>query len=272
MFRFLTSKPLWVNAIAGIVILLLLLLFFLGSLDLITKHGKTMKIPSVTGRSVAEAKKILEEQGFDVQIQDSIYNDTIPPLQVIKQFPEADNLVKINRTIYLTVNQQVAPMIDMPNLVSMTFRNAEMVLKRYGLKLGDTVFKPDFAKNSVLDQLYKAQSIKPGTKIQQGSPITLVLGNGVGMEFIVPDLFGLSYREARSALSETGLIVGSVVPDNDVTDTSAAFVYRQNPPRFDDEGKLNHIRQGQIIDIWITAQKPQRMTDSLSTPANPNNY
>ncbi len=271
MFRFLTAKPLWVNVLAGIVILLLLLLFFLGSLDLITKHGKTMKIPSVAGQSLAQAKKILEGQGFEVQIQDSIYNDTVPPLQVIRQFPEADNQVKINRTVYLTVNRAVPPVIAMPNLVSMTFRNAELVLQRYGLRLGDTVFKPDFAKNSVLDQMYKGQSIKPGTNIQQGSNITLVLGNGVGMEMIVPDLFGLSYREARAALSESGLIIGSAVPDPDVTDTANAFVYRQSPDRFDDERNLNHIRQGQIIDVWLAAQKPQRKTDSLAAPNPPNN-
>ncbi|MBS1598773.1 MAG: PASTA domain-containing protein [Bacteroidetes bacterium] len=258
MFRFITGKPLWINLIAGVVILLLLLLFFLGSLDLITKHGKTMKIPAVTGQSIKDAKKLLEAQGFDVQIQDSIYNDTVPPLQVIKQFPDADNLVKINRTVYLTINRSVPPVIDMPNMVSMTFRNAEMVLRRYGLKLQDTIFKPDFAKNSVLDQLYNGESIKPGTKIQQGSAITLVLGNGVGMELLVPDLFGLTYREARSVISENGLIMGSPLPDPDVRDTMNAFVYRQSPDRLDDEKKLNRIRQGQVIDIWLSVIKPQR--------------
>ena len=156
-------------------ILLLLLLIFLGSLDLMTRHGKTMKIPSVTGMSFDDAKKTLEAQGFDVQIQDSTYNDTVPPLRVVKQFPDADNLVKVNRTVYLTINRSVAPFIEMPNLVNMTLRNAEMVLLHYGLKLEDTVFRPDFAKNSVLDQLYNNENIKPGTKIQQGSKITLVL-------------------------------------------------------------------------------------------------
>lgn len=264
MFRFITSKPLWVNILAGLVLLVLLLLLFLGSLDIITRHGKTMKIPAVLGQSISQARKTLESQGFEVVIQDSIYNDTLPPLQVIKQFPEPDNLVKVNRTVYLTINRAIAPEIEMPNLQSMTFRNAEMVLARYGLKLGDTVFRPDFARNSVLDQQFKGVSIKPGTRIQQGSAITLVLGNGVGIEFVVPDLFGLSYREARSALSESGLIIGSVVPDNDVTDTANAFVYRQNPDRFDFERKLNHIRQGQIIDIWLSAQKRERIVDSSS--------
>ena len=264
MFRFLTSKPLWVNMVAGLVLLILLLLLFLGSLDIITRHGKTMKIPSVTGQSVELAKKTLESQGFDVLIQDSVYNDTLPPLQVIKQIPEPDNLVKVNRTVYLTINQAVAPEIDMPNLLSMTFRNAEMVLRRYGLKLGDTVFKPDFARNSVLDQQFNGTSIKPGTKIQQGSAITLVLGNGVGLEFAVPDLFGLTYRDAREALSESGLLVGSMVPDNDVTDTANAFVYRQNPDRYDYERRLNHIRQGQIVDLWLSAQKRERIMDTSS--------
>ena len=262
MFRFLTSKPLWVNILAGFIFLVVLLLMFLGSLDIITHHGKTMKIPAVVGQSIEQARKTLESQGFEIQIQDSIYNDTIPPLQVIKQFPDADNLVKVNRTVYLTINRALAPEVDMPNLLSMTFRNAEMVLRRYGLKLGDTLFKPDFARNSVLDQLYKGESIKPGTKIQQGSEVTLVLGNGVGIEFIVPDLFGLSYREARSAISQAGLIVGSIVPDADVADTMNSFVYRQNPDRYDYEKQVNHIRQGQIIDLWLSAQKKERIIDS----------
>jgi beta-lactam-binding protein with PASTA domain len=262
VFRFLTSKPLWVNILAGFIFLVVLLLLFLGSLDIITHHGKTMKIPAVVGLSIDQARKTLESQGFEIQIQDSIYDDTIPPLQVIKQFPDADNLVKVNRTVYLTINRALAPEVDMPNLLSMTFRNAEMVLRRYGLKLGDTLFKPDFARNSVLDQQYKGESIKPGTKIQQGSEITLVLGNGVGIEFIVPDLFGLSYREARSAISEAGLIVGSVVPDAEVKDTMNAFVYRQNPDRYDYEKQVNHIRQGQIIDIWLSALKKERIIDS----------
>jgi beta-lactam-binding protein with PASTA domain len=262
VFRFLTSKPLWINILAGFVLLIVLLLLFLGSLDLITHHGKTMKIPAVMGQSIDQARKTLESQGFEVAIQDSIYNDTIPPLQVIKQFPEADNLVKVNRTVYLTINRAVAPQIDMPNMISMTFRNAEMVLRRYGLKLGDTIFRPDFARNSVLDQEYKGESIKPGTKIQQGSEITLILGNGVGTEIVVPDLFGLSYREARAALAQAGLIVGSVVPDADVTDTLGAFVYRQDPDRFDYNKQVNRIRQGETISIWVSAAKKERIVDS----------
>ena len=164
VFKFLTTKPLWVNIVAGIVLLLLLLLLFLGSLALLTQHGKTMKIPGVTGMSYDDAKKTLESQGFDVLIQDSMYYDTIPPLRVLKQFPEADNQVKVNRTVYLTINRAQAPFIQMPNLVSMSFRNANLILREYGLRLGDTIFKPDFARNSVLDQQIKGKRSSPGPR------------------------------------------------------------------------------------------------------------
>jgi beta-lactam-binding protein with PASTA domain len=273
VIKFITSKPLWINLLAAGGMILLILFLFLGSLNLVTRHGKTMKIPQVTGKSLDEARKILDSQGFEIQIQDSVYFDTFPPLQVIRQVPEADNQVKVNRTVYLTINRAVAPFVDMPNLVSMSFRTAEMVLSRYGLKLKDTLFKPDFAKNSVLDQWYNGQTIKPGQKIQQGSPITLVLGNGVGgSEFAVPDLFGLTYHEARLTLDADGLILGAVVLDNDIRDTTGAYIYKQSPDQFDPEKKLNRIRQGQTIDIWLGAQKPVRKLDSAGLPDAQHNY
>ncbi|GGB21988.1 PASTA domain-containing protein [Puia dinghuensis] len=274
MFKFITSKPLWVNMLAGVVLLLLLLLLFLGSLALLTQHGKTMKIPSVTGLSFDEARKTLQSQGFEVQIQDSVYNDTMRPLQVVKQFPEADNQVKINRTIYLTINRSQAPFIQMPNLVSMSFRNAEMILRQYGLKLGDTIFKPDFARNSVLEQQYKGAAIKPGTQIQQGSAIALVLGNGIGggQGFIVPDLFGLTYLQAKARLDSMGISFGAVVPGKDVRDSAEAFIFWQDPPQLNEDGLPNRIRPGQSIDIKLQAQRPARGGDSTQQAPAPSGY
>ncbi|HLK30165.1 MAG TPA: PASTA domain-containing protein [Puia sp.] len=273
MFKFITGKPLWANILAAMALMLLLLLIFLGSLSLLTKHGATLKIPSVTGLSFADAKKSLESQGFDVQIQDSIYNDTMKPLQVIKQFPEGDNLVKMNRTVYLTINRSVAPFVQMPNLVGMSFRNASLIMKQYGLSVGDTIFKPDFAKNSVLDQMYNGESIKTGTQIQQGSKVTLVLGNGVGgFEFAVPDFIGLRYSDALALLSTNQLVLGASVPDPDVTDQGNAFVYKQSPSRFDPEEKtVNHIRQGQTVDLWLSVKAPEKISDSTTVqpPAPP---
>ena len=271
MFKVITGKPLWVNIIFSIVILIIILFLFLLSLDFFTRHGKTLTIPQITGRSLSDAEKILKDQGFDIEIQDSIYSDTAAPLSVLRQFPEADAVVKQNRTVYLTINRSVAPTIEMPNLEGMSFRTAELVLKQYGLRLQDTLFKPDFAKNSVLEQQYNEERIKPGTKIKMGSGIVLILGSGLGQdEFNVPDLFALPYGEARTLLESNGLNYGAVVVDPDVKDTINAFVYRQSPERLTEERRINRIRQGQSVDMWLGLQRPVRQIDT--TRSDPSSY
>jgi beta-lactam-binding protein with PASTA domain len=278
MLKFITSKPLWVHILFAIALIFILLFLFLWSLGFVTKHGKTLTIPSVMGVSLSEAERILEEKGFEIEIQDSVFVDTAAPLSVLRQFPEADAVVKENRTVYLTISRAIAPTIDMPNLEGMSFRNAEMVLRQYGLKLEDTVFKPDFAKNAVLEQQFNDERIKPGTKIRMGSGIVLVLGSGLGQdEFSVPDMFGLTFTDAKAFLEANGLNLGAPVFDPDVRDSANAFVYRQSPQRFTEDKRINRIRQGQSVDLWLSVQKPVREIDStLSAPSpttpDPNQY
>jgi eukaryotic-like serine/threonine-protein kinase len=272
MFKFITGKPLWMNILFSIVLVFVIVVLFLTSLKWCTSHGKTIQIPAVTGMSFADASKLLEEKGFEVEIQDSVYFDTLPPLSVTRQFPEAEAVVKKNRTVYLTLNRAVPPTIEMPKLTGLSFRSAEVSLKQYGLRLEDTSYRVDFAKNSVLDQLYNGESIKPGTKLQMGSSISLVLGTGVGgFEFAVPDLFGMPYEEAKTLLQASGLSTGALIVDPDVRDTAVAFVYRQSPERMNEERRFNRIRQGQTIDIWLGVIKPERKLDTaraVMPPAN----
>jgi beta-lactam-binding protein with PASTA domain len=265
MFRFVTSRPLWVNVLAGIVLIFLFIVIFMLSLNWCTQHGKTMTIPAVIGMSYDKAKQLLESKGFDVVIQDSSFYDTIPPLNVLKQFPEAEAVVKRNRTVYLTVNGVVAPTIEMPQLVNLTFRNADATLKQYGLKLGDTSYRIDFAKNSVLDQQYKGETIKAGTKIQMGSTIDLVLGTGVtAYDVAVPDLFGLTVEEGKALMQANGLSFGLILPANpDVVDTANAYIIWQSPPTKTEDGRTNRIHGGQTIDVKVQSQKPERPNDSL---------
>jgi beta-lactam-binding protein with PASTA domain len=233
---------------------------------LITNHGKTIVIPSVTGKTFAEATEILEKEGFDVEVQDSLYHDTLPPLSVIRQFPEAEEVVKIHRTVYLTISRSVPPTIEMPLLEGLSFRNAEVVLKQYGLKW-DTVFRPDFAKNAVLEQQYNGIRIKPGTPINMGSTVRLVLGSGLGSDqFDVPDLIGLTFTEAKILIESNGLFLNIVLPDAEVTDTASAYVYRQNPERLTIDGRNNRIRIGQSMDVFLSVEKPERTAPA--TPAD----
>ena len=236
---------------------MVIFLLFVFSLNWLTHHGEAKTVPSVTGKPLSAVRDMLENQGFELVVQDSVYYDTIAPAKVIKQVPEADAVVKVNRTIYVTVNRVVPPDIEMPNLIGYTFRNAEMILKNMGLKLGDTSSRPDFAKNSILEQQYDGKPIRPGAKIKMGSAISLVIGSGIGTDYMtVPKLIGLTYDEASVLLEAQGLIMGSVIPDPEVKENGSAFVYRQSPVHKSEEGYRVRIRPGQMIDVWLSVEKP----------------
>jgi eukaryotic-like serine/threonine-protein kinase len=69
-------------------------------------------------------------------------------------------------------------------------------------------------------------------------------------------------------LESNGINLGVVLPDADLTDTLAGFVYWQNPERLDEERKINRIRAGQMMDIKLSLLKPERIIDStLLVPA-----
>lgn len=272
MFKFLARRPLWFNILFAIAIVVVLLLLFMLSLQWLTKHGKSLTVPAVTSMNVKDAQKLLDKKGFDVIIQDSVYYDSLPPGMVLKQIPDADAVVKVNRTVFITINRFVPPDVQMPDLKGYSYRNAEMVLTNLGLKIRDTSYKADFAKNSVLEQLYNGQPIAPGTKLKMGSKISLVLGSGIGNEYVaVPDLIGKTYEEAIAILDADGLVKGAVILNPDVKDTSAAFIYWQRPAPRSEDGKRLSMRPGQTIDMRVQLQKPVT-TDSShnSIPPPPN--
>lgn len=268
MFKFITHRPLWVNILVGILLAIGIFSVFVLSLRWLTHHNSSKTVPQVTGKTFEAAEKILEDAGFEVEIQDSIYTDTTKPNMVVKQFPEADEVVKVNRTVYLTINRAVPPMVEMPNLVGFSFRSAEMALKNNNLKFGDTTFEPDFAEGAVRKQLHRGQIITPGTKIRMGSVIDFVLGDGVGeKEFSVPNIVGMTYSQAERMLREVGISFGAIIIGPGV-DTSSAYIYDQRPTRFNDEKKIQHIRSGQTMDIWLQEDKPVR--DSTASDGSRN--
>lgn len=268
MFNFITKRSLFINVLVAIAFVLLLLFLFFISLGSVTRHNQTIRVPQITGKSLAEATSFLQKQGFKVAVQDSVYIDTLAPLAVVKQSPESEELVKVNRTIYLTINRAQPPLIEMPDLRGFSYRSAQMFLQSLGLKLGDTSYTPDIARNAVKDQKYNGNTIVPGTKIPMGSAIDFVLGNGLGeTQLTVPDLVGLTVSQAKDYLSGDNIGIGAIIPLSAVQDTANAYIVKQSPEPETElptgEKAKNHIRAGQFMDVWISNTPPVR--DSTDT-------
>jgi beta-lactam-binding protein with PASTA domain len=259
----LLKKPLWVNILAGIGAVLVLLILFFFSLGWITGNGKTEKVPNVLGLDITAAEKNIKALGFDLVVQDSIYVDTLARNSVLRQTPEADEVVKKGRTIFLTVNRVIAPQVDMPNLIGFSLKSAQTYLKVLGLRIGTINLVADRNKNVIVEQLVGNTPISPGTKIVSGTLINFTVGDGgasIGME--VPDLIGLTVDMAKMKLSSMGLLVGNIISNGAIQDTATAFVIQQNPGTYssvlDSLGMpvKNVTIQGVAIDLVIDKVAP----------------
>ncbi|MFT4204093.1 MAG: PASTA domain-containing protein [Chitinophagaceae bacterium] len=251
MFRFITTRPFWVNVLVAIAVVCAVFAVFFMSLGTITKHDDNKKVPDVVGKNTTDAAGILETNGLRMEVQDSVYVDSLPKGSVIRQSPDAQAVVKAGRTIFLTVNRLEAPMVDMPDLRGFSITSAQLLLQNLGLKLGSTSYVNDIAKNAVKQQLLNNVEAKPGTKIPAGTTISLVLGNGAGSESMeVPDIVGMSLDEANDYLQSFKVSIGTINADPNVTDQGSAEIYRQDPPRMNGAQK-NRMKPGQAISVWL---------------------
>lgn len=245
---FIKSKS-FLYSIIGIVALSGVTLYLLYNwLNNYTHHGESITVPDVRGLTEEKLVRFIEDKHLQYKIIDSLYEDGKEPGTVIEQDPKPDSKVKENRTIYLTVNSSKPPKVKMPDLVDVSYRQAEAILQTFGLRVGQTIYRPDLAKNAVLEQLYKGRVIKPGTEIYKGSAIDLMLGDGLGnAEVPVPNLTGLTKGEALFVLKGSSLNIGTITFDNGVKNEEDAKVYKQIPEA---DGGAS-IKQGEAIDIFL---------------------
>ncbi len=234
----------------GVVIGVVLIVSF--SLSFYTRHGEGIPVPQLTGMPVEKAIALLQDQGFDYKI-DSIYVLDKPPGTVTQQDPDPGTNVKQGRVIYLTMVTRLAPTVKLPKLDESTYREAVATLANYGLKVGDTTYRADVARDRVLEVRFSGQILKEGDKIPKGSKLDLVLGNGEGSEEVeIPELVNLDLDAAKFAIKGSGLAVGDITYQGVITDSANLVVVQQIPAKTDSVTKTIH---GARINLTVVQGK-----------------
>ncbi len=235
------------------------ILFFIVALILLnvilkiySRHGDSVTVPTVIGMQTDEAIALIEDNGFDYVIVDTVFDDKHDKGAVVEQNPKPESLVKDGRKIYLIVNSRQDEMISMPQFVGMSMKMVNSMAETYGLTIGSLRYVPDIAVNVVIRQMHNGDEIAPGEKIKKGSTIDLVLGLGMSDKTtVVPSLIGMTYKNASNTLLDMFLNTGAVEYDKTVktkNDSAKAKVYRQSPSG----STINEVNLGYSVDIWLT--------------------
>lgn len=228
-FLYLRTNTFRKNLIYAIVFFAVLFVLIYFGLRVYTKHGDQQAVPVLKGLHISEALQVLQKAGLEYKV-DSIYQMDTQPGLVIDQDPEPQVGVKSGRTIYLTIITQSAPEITFPDIVDKTLVEASAIIRNHSLKIGDTTYINDIARDVVLEAKFGGQPIASGRVITKGSKIDLVLGNGRGNDQVdIPELIGLLYTDAEFAIRGLGLVVGSISFNDGSRDTLNAVVVDQSP-------------------------------------------
>jgi beta-lactam-binding protein with PASTA domain len=234
----------------GSVIVVVFVAFY--SLGYYTRHGSGIPVPKITGINIDRALNTLKEQGFGVSI-DSVYVLDQAPGTVIEQDPDAGTNVKEGRVIYLKIVKNQAPNVALPDILDAPYISAEATLSNYGIKIGDTTYKSDIARDHVLEIKFAGQPIQPGSKIPKGSKVDLVLGDGSGAsEVEIPDLVNQDLDAARFVLKNSGLSLGTITYQGAITDSTNLTVVAQMPMKTDSASKVSN---GTRINLTVTQGK-----------------
>jgi eukaryotic-like serine/threonine-protein kinase len=174
---------------------------------IVVSDGPTLReLPESTGLTLPEAQTRLVERGLDVLTPVERYDEVVPAGTIISWSVPGDatlgvgSLVEPATPVELVVSLGPEPR-SVPNVVGMPVGAARSELESLGLTL--TEVGQEFSDDIVLGSIV-SQAIEPGTEVQRGSDVTVVVSRGPDI-VPFPDLSdAANYEEAAAILTEAG--------------------------------------------------------------------
>ncbi len=177
-FRKFASAHLWLNLLAMVVVVVLLLFGLQWWLLSYTHHGEGIEVPDLYGMDYRKAMDQLEEQGLRIMANDSTYLKAMPAGCIVVQSPAKGMTVKEGRTVYVTINSLTIPRIRIPDLVdNCSYREAQARLQQLEFRLTQPKLI-DGEKDWVYGIKMGDRNVRAGELIARESVLTLVIGNG----------------------------------------------------------------------------------------------
>ena len=266
LFRFVFSKRFLINLL--IFGLLVAVSFYLlnQSLKSFTLHGETIEVPEITGYHKSELENLFSSVPLNYEVIDSLYDEDFGPGEVVSQIPSKGSQVKRDRKIYITLNASEAPKIQFPDLKDRTKRQAIAVLETYGLKVGSFIYRPSYCVDCVLEIQKDSASIEPGTLVERGITVDLVLGAGESDEFIsVPLLLDKKYDQVMDITRMLGINPVIIHEEYESDEDSINAKVFMQIPKYDSTGL---VPLGSQIKLFFTSDYnkiPEFAVDSTRT-------
>ncbi|MFM9986867.1 MAG: PASTA domain-containing protein [Flavobacteriales bacterium] len=238
--------------------LLRVTLVYLGFMALIwfflnwyTDHGEFITVPELKGMKLEEAIKALDERDLDHLVIDSIYDKKAVPGSIMDQSPVAESQVKDGRQVFLTI-YSFSPPLERLGVKEGDFAQVAIIkLNNKGIEY-DTLYEDNNTyAGSIIKVTYKGRRTSPEDLIPKGDKVKLVIGRAVRTKSTVPDLHGLTCKDAEILLESLNFKCNCLFSPGinlpTAQDSATYHVCRQNP----EHDPLFGASPGSVVDLWL---------------------
>lgn len=212
------------------------------TIRVILSAGNTeLKVPDLKGLSYKEAKTLLSEMGLQISKGDEVDSDSVAEGLIASQYPSAKTKVDKGDIITVNISKGKKDAV-IPKLVGTTFTSESDVsdiLSKYGYKLGKVSYEESYETPGTIIK----QSPDAGTTAEKNTTVDIVISKAKS-KATVPNLNGMTYDQAESALQSLGFSVGRVTEEEN-NGFTAGTVFKQYP------AANSEYQTGSTVDIWI---------------------
>jgi beta-lactam-binding protein with PASTA domain len=169
--------------------------------------GRSVPVPDLTGKPLAEAIRIAHDAGLkvDEQVGRARNDDRIARNLVLSQSPESGSLAKPSQVVRIVLS--LGPReLKVPDLAGLPPRAAALRLAQDSLQLGPVSWLRDPASRIGI----VAQDPEPETAAGKNALVAVLTNRGLPeTRYVMPDLIGKDAEQMRARLELYGFRVGS---------------------------------------------------------------
>jgi serine/threonine-protein kinase len=231
--------------------LLALLVIGLGILAFLLLAPEKKTVPDVVGQRSATASQILQNRGFEVNIE-TVVNPEVARDTVATQNPQPATKAREGSTVTIIVSSGPGE-AAVPHVEGLPRDEAEKALRDAGFKVDVTqTYSADVPSGRVI-----SSSPPEGTTAEKGTTVRLTVSRGAE-PVKVPNVVGKNIDEARGVLQSAGLKV--TTKDDTQATKDPGTVTGQNPKA----GK--QVKPG--ATVTLTVAKAIEVPDVVDLPEN----
>ena len=238
-------------------------------------QGNTVNMPSLLGKTYAEARTVLEELGLKIERGESEKSNQYSAGQIIAQSEESGNSVKVGTTVTVTLaaagstassdgtsstgsttssttTTTTNSKVKVPSVVGKDENAAKSAITAAGLTVGTV---SEASSDTVESGLVISQSPSANSETESGGKVNIVLSSGPNKKKVT-DVIGHESSRAQSELAGDGFKVE--VKETYSNDMRAGLVVSTSPDRG------TYVQPGSTVTITVSKGREQVTIPSVS--------